>query len=50
MVCLPKYKTIVEEMKMKYAETLDEAIAMAKAMGKESMTFIPNGVSVIVSE
>ena len=50
MVCLPKYKTIVEEMKMKYAETLDEAIAMAKAMGKESITFIPNGVSVIVSE
>ena len=50
MVCLPKYKGIVEDMKMKYAETLDEAIAMAKAMGKESMTFIPNGVSVIVSE
>lgn len=50
MVCLPKYKQIVEDMKMKYAETLDEAIAMAKAMGKESMTFIPNGISVIVSE
>ena len=26
------------------------SVAMAKAMGKESMTFIPNGVSVIVSE
>ena len=50
MVCDAKYKGIVEEMKMKYAESLDEAIAMAKAMGKESMTFIPNGVSVIVSE
>jgi hypothetical protein len=34
MVCLPKYKQIVEDMKMKYAETLDEAIAMAKAQGK----------------
>ena len=50
MVCNIKYKQMVEDMKMKYAETLDEAIAMAKAMGKESMTFIPNGVSVIVSE
>jgi hypothetical protein len=50
MVCDAKYKTMVEDMKMLYAPGLDEAIAMAKAMGKESMTFIPNGVSVIVSE
>ena len=50
MVCDAKYKSMVEEMKMLYAPGLDEAIAMAKAMGKESMTFIPNGVSVIVSE
>ena len=50
MVCDAKYKTMVEDMKMKYAPGLDEAIAMAKAMGKESMTFIPNGVSVIVTE
>jgi len=50
MVCDAKYKGIVEDMKMLYAPNLDEAIAMAKAMGKESMTFIPNGVSVIVSE
>ena len=39
-----------QNMKLEWAATVDEAIAMAKAMGKESMTFIPNGVSVIVSE
>jgi len=50
MVCDARNKGIVEDMKMKYASSLDEAIAMAKAMGKQSMTFIPNGVSVIVSE
>ena len=48
MVTRPELKTMVEEMKMRYAASLDEAIAMAKAMGKESMTVIPNGISVIV--
>ena len=33
-----------------YASSLDEAVEMAKAMGKESITVIPNGVSVIVKE
>ena len=48
MVTRPELKNMVEEMKMRYAASLDEAIAMAKAMGKESMTVIPNGISVIV--
>ncbi len=50
MVTRPELKTMVEEMKMTYAPSLEEAIAMAKAMGKESITVIPNGISVIVSE
>ena len=50
MVTRPELKTMVEEMKMTYAASLDEAIAMAKAMGKKSITVIPNGISVIVSE
>ena len=37
-------------MKMKYAPTLEDALALAKSLGKESLTYIPNGISVIVSE
>lgn len=48
MVTRPELKTMVEEMKMKYASSLDEALSAAKAMGKESVTVIPNGISVIV--
>ena len=42
----------IEEMKMMYAETLDEALAMArKIVGeKAKITVIPNGISVIVAE
>ena len=50
MVTRPELQTIVEDMKMKFAPSLGEALAMAKAMGKESITYIPNGISVIVSE
>lgn len=50
MVTRPELKTMVEDMKMSYAASLDDAIAMAKAMGKQSVTLIPNGISVIVSE
>ena len=50
MVTRPELKTMVEEMKMKYAPSLEEALSMAKAMGKESITVIPNGISVIVRE
>ena len=50
VVSRPEMKTMVEEMKMRYAATLDEALAMARALGKRSLTVIPNGISVIVGE
>ena len=48
MVTRPELKTMVEEMKMSFAPSLDEALNMAHAMGKKSLTVIPNGISVIV--
>lgn len=50
LVTRPELKNMVEEMKMTYAESLPQAIDMARAMGKESITVIPNGISVIVRE
>ena len=50
VVSRPEMRTIVEEMKMHYAASLDEALAMARAMGKKTLTVIPNGISVIVSK
>ena len=50
MVTRPELRTMVEEMKMRWAATPDEAVAMARAMGKKSLTVIPNGISVIVRE
>ena len=47
-VTRPELKDMVEEMKMRYAPTLPAALDMARAMGKESLCFIPNGISVIV--
>jgi nickel-dependent lactate racemase len=47
-VTRPELREMVEEMKMRYAATLDEALAMARGMGKRSLCFIPNGISVIV--
>jgi nickel-dependent lactate racemase len=49
-VTRPELKGMIEDMKMKHANTLDEALEMARAMGKESITVIPNGISVIVGE
>ena len=49
-VSRPEMKTMIEEMKMRYAPTLDEAVSMAKSWGLESVTVIPNGVSVVVRE
>ena len=49
VVSRPEMKTMVEEMKMRYAPTLDAALEMAFATGKRSVTAIPNGISVIVS-
>ena len=48
VVSRPEMKTMVEEMKMRYASTLDEALAAAQALGKRSLTVIPNGISVII--
>ena len=50
LVTRPELKEMVEEMKMRYAETLDEALAIAHSLGKKSLTVIPNGISVIVRE
>ncbi len=50
MVTRPQLQSMVEEMKMKYAASLDEALAAAKSMGKKTLTVIPNGISVIVRE
>ena len=48
VVSRPEMKTMVEEMKMRYAASLDEALSMARALGKKTLTVIPNGISVIV--
>jgi len=50
MVTRPELRSTVEDMKMVYAAGLDEAVEMAKAMGKKSITVIPNGISVIVTD
>ena len=47
-VTRPEMRELVENMKMLYAPSLDEAIAMARSFGGESVTVIPNGISVIV--
>lgn len=42
-------KSIVEEMKMRFAPSLKEAIVQAEAIGKKKIAFIPNGISVIIN-
>lgn len=49
-VSRPEMKEMIEEMKMHYAPTLDEAVSLAKSWGLENVTVIPNGVSVVVRE
>ena len=48
VVSRPEMKTMVEEMKMRYAPTLEAALGQAFSLGKRSVTAIPNGISVIV--
>jgi len=49
VVTRSEMRRIVEDMKMRYAPTLDEALALAGAVdGGKSLTVIPNGISVIV--
>ena len=49
-VTRPELKETVEEMKMAYAESIADAMAMAREIKGEnaSVTVIPDGVSVIV--
>ena len=49
-VTRPEMKQTLEEMKMRYAATLPEAVAMARAIRGENarITLVPNGISVIV--
>ena len=49
-VSRPEMRQTIEDMKMMYAETIDEAIAMAREIRGQDATFtvIPNGISVIV--
>ena len=49
-VTRPEIKDMVEAMKMTYASSLDQALEIARSWGKESLTVIPNGISVIVKE
>lgn len=46
----PEMKTTIEDMKMTYAGSIGEAVAMAEGIGKHSITVIPNGISVIVRD
>lgn len=49
MVCTSEMKKEIEDMKMHWAGSINEAIALAeKITGKKDITVIPNGVSVII--
>ena len=50
-VTRPELAQTIREMKMEYAETLEQALAMARESAGEqpAITAIPNGISVIVS-
>ena len=49
-VSRPEMKGMIEDMKMTYASSVDEAVAIARSWGGKSLTVIPNGISVIVRE
>ena len=49
-VTRPELKETVENMKMLYAGGLDEALEKAHELKKETVTVIPNGISVIVEK
>ena len=48
----PKRKRLLEDMKIRYAADLGEALALARELkGRDaSITVVPNGVSVVVEE
>ena len=49
-VSRPEMRQTIEDMKMMFAESIDEAITMAREIRGQDATFtvIPNGISVIV--
>ena len=47
-VSRPEMRSIIEDMKMTWVPDISEALDIAHACGKETLTVIPNGVSVIV--
>ena len=47
-VTRPEMRQIIEEMKMLYASSVEEALSLARSFGGQSVTVIPNGISVIV--
>ena len=49
VVTRTEMRQTVEDMKMRFAATLDEALDFARSLGKSSLTVIPNGISVIVT-
>lgn len=49
-VSRPEMKDMIEEMKMTYAATVEDAVALARSWGGKTLTVIPNGISVIVRE
>ena len=49
-VSRPEMKSMIEDMKMTYAPSLEAALELAHNMGKHSLTVIPNGISVIVRD
>ena len=51
-VSCPEMRQTIEEMKMMYAGSLDEALEMARGIVGEDakVTVIPNGIAVIVAE
>ena len=50
-VTRPELAETIREMKMEYAETLEQALTMAReSVGEDAtITAIPNGISVIVA-
>ena len=48
VVSRPEMKPIIEEMKMIYTSSVEEAVSLARSFGGKSITVIPNGISVIV--
>ena len=49
VVSRPEMRQIIEDMKMQYAPSLDAALRSARYGGSKTVTVIPNGISVIVT-